>query len=293
MTGKVTIVIPVYADWPSLKDCLDSIKEFVDLKQNHVMLINDSGPEADELEKKIQTATKGLEGFSYFRNPKNLGFLKTCNRAVLELDKTENDILLLNSDTIVTAGFLEELSDVLHLAPKHAAVSPRTNNATIATVPLSAMPQKGVDPKKSYELFLKLKIKVPRFSEVPTAHGFCMLIKRGVIKEFGLFDEVFGQGYGEEVDFCQRIARKGYKSLLANRAFVYHLEARSFTLATKAKLLEKNNQIIRQRYPSYQQQVRDYVAEALRIEEGIQQPSKFVRLIKKMQKALGLSKVKP
>ena len=277
--SNVTIVVPVYADWPSLKDCIVSLKEFIDASKHQILLVNDCGPEADVIEKNIRGAIKGSPGFKYFRNKTNLGFIRTCNRAVMELDKTNNDILLLNSDTKVTGGFLEEMVAVMGSNNKIAAVSPRSNNATIATVPLSAMPQKGIDPRKSYKLYTKLKEKLPKYVEVPTAHGFCMLIRRSVIRRFGLFDEAFGKGYGEENDFCMRISEHGYKSVLANRAYVYHMEARSFTLERKSELIKQNAKILRKRWPTYKQLVDGYIKEALsREEELLGKPSYISRL---------------
>lgn len=280
---SATVVIPVYADWASLEDCIESLKEHLDTKHS-VKLVNDNGPDADDLERKINRAISQHENFEYFRNPNNLGFLKTCNRAVFELDKTNNNILLLNSDTKVTAGFLEEMSEVLNSESKIGAVSPRSNNATICTIPLSSMAQKGIEPEKSYQLFLKLKEKLPRYNEVPTAHGFCMLVKRSLIKKYGLFDEVFGNGYGEENDFCMRIAKQGYSSVLANRAYVYHLEARSFTLEKKTKLIENNSKILLNRWPSYKNDVTAYIEEALAREEGVEPGSKLARRAKLLKR---------
>lgn len=262
----VTIVVPVYGDWPSLAQCIDAVKKYVDTSRHQVMFVNDCGPEVELMEKKLQAAIKGTP-FLYFRNKKNLGFVGACNRAATELDKTGNDILLLNSDAKVTEGFLDELLAVLYASDRHGAVSPRSNNATIATVPLSAAIKRGVAPETSFKLFQKLKTKLPRYTVVPVAHGFCMLIRRPLIAKYGLFDTIFGRGYGEEVDFCLRIKKHGYLSVLANRAFVFHLEARSFTNEVKAKLLEKNEKIVWQRYPDYRQSVRDYMDEAL-VKEG-------------------------
>ncbi|HVX58776.1 MAG TPA: glycosyltransferase family 2 protein [Candidatus Saccharimonadales bacterium] len=293
----ITIVIPVYADWPSLKNCLAALKETVDLSRDKVMLVNDNGPEADEIEKNIEKFITGTKGFSYYRNPKNLGFVGTCNRAVQELDKSGNDVLLLNSDTKPTVGWLDEMRAVLALSSKHGVVSPRSNNATITTVPLSSASQKGIEPEKSYEVFKKISLKLPRFNIVPVGHGFCMLIRREPIDEYGLFDKIFGKGYGEEVDFCQRIRAHGYQSVLANRAYVFHLEARSFTHATKAQLLEKNNEIIWSRYPNYRQDVRDYMSSAVDRESeierraGVASPaSRLKRLVKKNPVAHGVAR---
>lgn len=268
--SSVTIVIPVYGDWPSLKDCLVSLKTHVNTKNHKVLLVNDCGPEADILENNIKRTIEKWNNFYYFRNTKNLGFVGTCNRAALQLDKTSNDILLLNSDTIVTEGFLEEMLYVLYENPKNGAVSPRSNNATIATIPLSSAHQKGIEHEQSYRIFQKIKNKMPRYTIVPVAHGFCMLIRRTLIKKYDLFDKVFGKGYGEEVDFCMRISGGGYRSLLANRAYVFHMEAKSFSLEKKAKILEQNNKIIWSRYPDYRQSVRDYMQNALKRESAIE-----------------------
>ncbi len=297
---NVTIVVPVYGDWPSLSDCIDSLIQFVELDEHRVLFVNDCGPDVELMEKNIQQKISGKKSMSYVRNDRNLGFIGTCNRAVLELDSTDNDILLLNSDTKVTEGFLEEMLAVLYSDTKIGVVSPRSNNATIATVPLWSAGQKGIGAKKSFEIYSKIKPHMPKISIVPVAHGFCMLIRRNLIKKYGLFDNVFGKGYGEEVDFCLRIARHGYKSVLANHAYVFHLEARSFTLEKKAKLLEQNNQIIWERYPNYRQSVRDYMSEATKKERSYEQAaglpnldqkdSRLKRLVKRNTKVHALAR---
>src|SRR3990167_6661838 len=266
----VTIIIPVYADWPSLKVCLDSVKENVAAKHK-VILVNDCGPQADLLEKNIKQAIKKQPNFFYYRNPENLGFVKTCNRAVNELDKTPNDILLLNSDTKVTKGFLEEMTKVLYLSPKYVAASPRSNNASIATVPLSQAIHHGINPKKSYAIYQKIRTRLPRYYEAPVALGFCMLIKRGIIKKYGLFDPIFGRGYGEEVDFSRRLKKQGCLCVFSNRAFVFHMEAKSFSVEQKKELMDGSNQIIWKRYPDYRQEVRDWMDEKVPAETAIEQ----------------------
>ncbi len=268
----VTIVIPVYADWPSLKDCLEAITKTVDLAKHQVMLVNDCGPEVDELEASIKNFIKDKDGFEYHRNSKNLGFVRTCNRAVLELDKTTNDILLLNSDTKPTKGWLEELIQLLALSPKNLAVSPRSSNATIATIPLSRAVTKGVGAEASYEVYKKIKSKLPRYYVAPVAFGYCMLIRRSLINKYGLFDEkTFGQGYGEEVDFCRRLKKHGFQCIMANHAYVFHLEARSFTPERKKQIIERNYKIIWNRYPDYRQEVRAWMDEKVPFETAIEE----------------------
>lgn len=255
--AKVTIIVPVYSDWPSLKECIKSLKKYA-AKSAKIMFVNDCGPEVDLMERKIKRAIGSINQAEYYRNPRNLGFVKTCNRAVLELDKSANDVLLLNSDTKVTKGFLEEMTAALNSSKKVAAVCPRSNNATIFSVPVEASVAAQCSMKASYKVYKKLKPELPATYTSPIAHGFCMLINRSVIKKYGLFDEVYGKGYGEENDFCMRVHRQGYRCAVANRAFVFHFKARSFTQEKRDKLVAKNEKILDDRYPEYRQEVKKY-----------------------------------
>ena len=67
-----------------------------------------------------------------------------------------------------------------------------------------------------------------KYSELAWASGFCMLIKRKVIQEVGLFDEIYGMGTFEDADFSKRARQLGYLSVCATAAYVYHREKRSF-----------------------------------------------------------------
>ncbi len=246
---NVTVVIPVYKDWSTLKLCIDSLKAYV--KENHkVIFVNDMGPEWESLEKDICKSIEGVSHFHYYKNESNMGFVKTCNRAVMELDGTDHDILLLNSDTKVTEGFLEEMSRILYVAEKHGVVCPRSNNATLLTVPVKNHLGHLLEPEESWKVYEQVKDSLPEYTTIPTGVGFAMLIKRHLIHEFGLFDEIYGKGYNEENDFCMRVNQYGYNIVMANRAYVFHYEGKSFGSA-KAALDEKNGATLRSRYPHY------------------------------------------
>ena len=260
MKNSTTIVVPIYGDLPSLTQCIGSLVKYVDHDKHSVLLVNDIGPEADVIEVAVKKQIKGRLNFRYERNLENLGFVGTCNRAALELDKTGNDILLLNSDAVLTEGALEEMISVLHLSEKHGAVCPRSSNATIASVPFKfATSREERDPDYAYEVYKGIKTLLPRYTISPVAVGFCILISRQLIDNFGLFDPIYGLGYSEENDFCMRINKYGYSSVLANHAFAYHLESRSFTSEKKKLLVAQNEQKMLKRYPFYTDLVERYL----------------------------------
>src|SRR5690606_12444221 len=95
-----TVDVPAYGDPSTLIPCVESLLANVDQSVHRVLLVNDCGPQADEIEKALLTLIDGQAAFAYARNPRNLGFVGTCNRAAYELDTTDNDILFLNSDTV-------------------------------------------------------------------------------------------------------------------------------------------------------------------------------------------------
>lgn len=254
---QISIVVPVYSDWWSLSKNITSLKKYIGNSEDiSVHYVNDCGPEADILEKNIKENINGLTNFYYYRNEKNLGFVGTCNRATLKLVNQDDDILLLNSDTKVTKNFLTEMRKVLYSQDDIGAVTSRSNNATIWSVPMTS---KLANYRwASYLLYRLIKHDLPEKYITPTIHGFCVLIKREVINKYGLFDTIYGRGYGEENDFAMRLKAHGWKCAVANHSFVFHYESRSFGNEVRNKQIEKNEKILLERYPDYRRLVQEY-----------------------------------
>lgn len=256
----ITIVVPVYGDLPSLIACLDGIERTVDLSRDQVLLVNDDGPEADVIEQAVLARVSGRPGFRYERNPRNLGFVGNCNRAALELDRSGNDLLLLNSDTVPQPGWIDELREVLAARGDHGIVCARSTNATIAS-----LPHRMDDPSRERTLEHSLLVReavvdaLPRWSYPPVAMGFCFLVRRELIDEHGLFDEIFAPGYGEENDFCLRMRALGHRSVMAHRALVVHEGARSFLSPRRARLRAEHEKVLVRRHPDYPNLVREYL----------------------------------
>ena len=267
MTGSerrgVTVVVPLFDDLPSIEECLLSLLEHVDLGRDRILVVNDCGPAVDAVEGLVGRLLAGRPGVRYERNPRNLGFVATCNRAA-DLADPQHDLLLLNSDTIVEPGFLDELSAVLHAAPHHGIVCPRTNNATIASIPYYRRhPEADRDVARSRQVHGQVAADLPRFSVMPVAMGFCFLVRRELIRDHGLFDPIFSPGYGEENDFCLRMGALGYSSLVAHRVFVAHLGARSFTGPRGRALRAAHERILARRHPHYSAAVDTYLNDDL------------------------------
>ena len=233
----------------SLVDCAADIAEI----DGEVVLYNDSPQDAALAEVLTVLAAQAQGSFPCRAeiNPENLGFVRTCNRALEEGRRRGMDVLLLNSDTVVFPGALSEMARVSRLDPMTGFVNPRSNNATLATLPYQDR-FRHLPPHAAQEAWGALAPRLPEVSYIPTAVGFCMLVRWGVLANFGGFDEIYGAGYNEENDLVMRAGRRGYRAVLANHAFVWHKGSASFGLgaATEARELE-NRRILRTRYPEY------------------------------------------
>jgi GT2 family glycosyltransferase len=184
------------------------------------------------------------------RNAENLGFVRTMNLAVAEATRRGMDLLMLNSDTVVEPGALAEMSALFAIDHMIGFVNPRSNNATITTLPVQ-VPQ-GACQATLHGAARALAARLPRFSYIPTAVGYCLLIRWEILAEFGGFDEIYGRGYNEENDLVMRAGRCGYRAVMANHAFVWHEGEKSFALADTKQALEPGNRaILDARYPEY------------------------------------------
>src|SRR5262249_61040545 len=100
-------------------------------------------------------------------------------------------------------------------------------------------------PAEGEAVFRDLSRSLPRVTYAPTSVGFAMLIRRFIIEEFGVFDEIYGGGYNEENDLVMRASRCGYRAVLANKAFLWHEGEQSLGQGAQSKrLVEAGNRAL-------------------------------------------------
>jgi glycosyltransferase involved in cell wall biosynthesis len=185
--------------------------------------------------------------------------VKTVNLAFAH--SKSNDVILLNSDTIVFDGWLEGLVNTSLSVDKVATVTAMSNAATIFSLPFAE--EFECDPQIT-EVMARDFRNIPtldlRQVEIPTCHGFCVLITREALNEVGYFDEkTFGLGYGEENDFSMRAINLGFKNLLAPSVVVHHYGSKSFQESRVSLALNNMESLIRL-YPNYLAKVNDFLA---------------------------------
>ncbi|MGN1352723.1 MAG: glycosyltransferase, partial [Bacilli bacterium] len=253
---KCDIIIPVYNAYDSLIQCIKTIINNTDLTENSLIIINDksSDKRIDPFLKELVKEYENLN-IQILTNSENLGFVKTVNKGMMV---SKNDVLLLNSDTEVPENWLDDIKKCAYSAPNIATVTPLSNNATLSSVPF-AFQKNEIPDKLSFQEYADIvkKCSYQSLIELPTAHGFCMYIKREILNKIGYFDETFGKGYGEENDFSFRALDYGYRNVLCDNVIVLHKESQSFS-NSKNKLIEEHNKILRVKHPFYINKLEDW-----------------------------------
>lgn len=248
----IDVIIPVFRGLSATRRCVESVLAARCESAFELIVIDDASPEPE-----ISAWLEGLARagrITLLRHTANRGFVGTVNEGMAM--HPQRDVLLLNSDTEVAAGWLDRLVACAGREPHVASVSPFSNNATICSYPLFARSNRMPEATTTAELdALFARENAHAAVEIPTTVGFCMLITRRALDEVGYFDEpAFGRGYGEEVDFCMRAARAGMRNLLCADAFVFHEGEVSFG-GSGGALREKAQALIDSRYPEFQPQL--------------------------------------
>jgi len=247
--ARADVVVPVYRDVELTRRCALSVLEHSGQALRRLILVDDASPEP-EMRAMLRDLRDRHAQVRLLENEENLGFVGSSNRG---LSVREGDVVLLNSDAEVTPGWLDEVLAVLHAHPRIAAVTPLSNNATLASVPRFGV---GVSVDELREAHLDLS-GLPRWTETPTGVGFCLALRDDVLSLVGLFDPAYGRGYNEENDWCQRARALGFLVVRANRCLVFHHGEVSFQGA-RAELDEHNARRLVRSHPTYLEQNRDF-----------------------------------
>ena len=261
----IDIIVPIYKSAALTRRCLDSIAANIrelSAFEVRLILINDSPGEAD--------VTEVLDGFAashpyaqVIENDVNQGFVKSVNRGLAISCSENRDVILVNSDTETYPGTLANLVATAYSDPQIAFVSPRSNNASLCSLPHI---ERGVSttPEDGLRNWRWISRTMPAHHLVPTAVGFYLYIKRVVLANLGLLDTRFGVGYEEENDLILRASKVGFRAALANHAYAYHAGGASFSL-TGLNLdshRESNLQLMAERHPEFLPLLQRYEASA-------------------------------
>ena len=176
--GAIVVVIPVYGSHERFVECIRSVLAHTPTDVP-LLVVDDASPDERSAEFLVRLDRHNALAHNVYcvKHEKTKGFVTTANEAFERCDPA--DVIVLNSDCVVTAGWLEAMRSASEDSLV-ATVSVFTNNGTILSLPdrnrpAPALPQSlALDTVAEAIRDRSLRLR-PR---IPTAVGHCFLVTR-------------------------------------------------------------------------------------------------------------------
>jgi GT2 family glycosyltransferase len=244
---SVDVVVCVHNALDDVRRCLWSLVEKGSYPF-HLIVVNDgSGAETTAyLEEAAQLNSDGMTLIHNDTPPH--GYTLAANLGMRAT--TADYAVLLNSDTIVTYGWLERIVACGESDERIGILGPLSNAASHQSVPeLRDAAGWATNPLPAFATEDGLARLLERLSprtrpRLPFVNGFCYVVKRQVFNAIGWFDEEnFASGYCEENDFSYRAAQAGFELAVADDAYVFHAKSKSYTPEARKPIAKRNYEV--------------------------------------------------
>jgi GT2 family glycosyltransferase len=212
----VSVIVPTYGQVAFTLRCLASIADRPTKLAIEVIVVDDAwpGPDAAVLDL--------VRGIRLIRNPANLGFLHSCNKAAATAKGRY--LLFLNNDTEVLDNWLDPMVALFRERDDVGAVGAKL------LYPDGRLQEAGgiIWQDGSGWNFGRLGDQAsPEYNyvrEVDYCSGAALMVQRTVFARLNGFDPVFAPAYFEDTDLCFRLRRIGLKTLYQPASRVVHHE---------------------------------------------------------------------
>lgn len=189
---------------------------------------------------------RSVPGAQVIANQENLGFAGGFNCGI-EAAQGEY-VVLLNNDTLLTAGWLETMLDAFGEHPE-LGVAGAVSNCISGPQLVPNVPYRDETEMQAFALERQRQFG-SRVDPVARITGFCMMISRPTLDRVGLLDTRFGVGNFEDDDYCLRTRLEGLQVGIVPGSFVHHYGSVSFRASGEdyKGLLERNQQVFREKW---------------------------------------------
>lgn len=225
MASRAVAVIVAIHDAPDVTErCLLSLER--NGGDAEVILVDDGSKQ--ERTRRIIDHLSARNGWEVARHKSAQGHSRACERGA---EKAKRDYLcFLNSDTVVTPFSWDGMVKVLRNDPGVGVIGPATSRTSTAQVVRRA------DLCRLYWSDGQIDDFASRYTtrhkglgpvEMDYVGGFAFLVTRSAWKDSGGFDPKLS-AYGNEVELCRRLKKKGYRTVWTKGSYVHHFGESSF-----------------------------------------------------------------
>ncbi len=232
----VSVLIPVYNQIEYTVACLQSIHAAMPAVPIEVVIADDCSTD------NTAAVLAAIGGVRVVQHPENLGFLRSCNRAI---DHCRGDyVYLLNNDTTVRHGWLDTLLEVFDTFPDAGLVGSKL------IYPDGTLQEAGGivwRDASGWNYGRNQQADAPEFNyvkEVDYVSGAAILFPKQLFLDLGKFDEALVPAYYEDTDLAFAMRAAGYRVMYQPASVVVHFEGKSHGTDESAGI--KQHQVVNQ-----------------------------------------------
>lgn len=230
--NKVSLITVNFNQKDVTEDLLQSISEFNHYPNLEIIVVDNASTENPVPHWILQ-----YPQVTFIRSEINLGFAGGNNLGINQ--STGDYLFLINNDTEITEGLIDQLVSVLDSNHNIGIISPKI----IFHQQPDTLQYTGFTPMNYYTArnscvgYMEKDTGQYNNSAGETGfiHGAAMMVRKAAIEKAGLMAEHFFLYY-EEMDWCDRIRQAGYKIWVEPNAVIYHKE--SISVGKKSALKE-------------------------------------------------------
>ena len=228
---KLSIIIVNYNVTRLLRNCLNSIQQYISNVDYEVIVMDNLSPDSS-----WKVLIDEFPTVKFIENTANEGFAKANNKAAKLA--TGEYILLLNPDTEFEGNMMKEILNFTDLQSNFGCLGVRLHDLEGKFLPESKRSVPDVfnsfeklftpfsSKKKSKKGYYRNDIEETDIAEVDVITGAFLLMKRNLYLEINGLDETYFM-YGEDIDLCYTLIRKGYRNWYFGKSSVLHIKGES------------------------------------------------------------------
>lgn len=207
---KIVIAIPTLLGGKRVLNCLSAIKK-LNYRQEKLKIVVVDNKTPGNISKVVK---KKFPDVKVIINRKNLGFASAINQ-ILTREKgdyffvTNDDIVMEKESLKILANYMENTPDVGISGGKQLTSKSKEFLAGARDFSFFTGRQSNYEGKDKPILCAQVD-------------GCCMLISKKVVAKIGLFDRKFFPAYGEDLDYCVRAKKAGFKIAYHPKAVFLH-----------------------------------------------------------------------
>jgi GT2 family glycosyltransferase len=219
----VAVVIPTFGSPKLVAQAVRSVRRTTDRARVRIIVADDGSP-AEHRDRLRRIADR--QGVELVLGERQSGFAANCNRGIAAA-RADEDVVLLNSDVVAHAGWLEVLQ---HTAYGHSAgivggqlLYP---DGTIQFAGAVRNPDHPTWFDHRYRGSSAERAEANVLQATLAVTGACMYVTRETLDDIGVLDEEYEMAF-EDVDYCLRAWNAGRRVLYAPAATLTHHESKT------------------------------------------------------------------